>query len=63
MSGEGYKGSVPIAKPKKIKGKEYMFYFSSNDNGSLRIDKVLRDKYTGKYSGKPIKSSIQEWEA
>ena len=63
MSGKGYKGSVPIAKPKKIKGKEYMFYFSSNDNGSLRIDKVLRDRYTGKYSGKPIKSSIQEWEA
>ena len=63
MSGEGYKGAVPIAKPKEIKGKQYMFYFSSDEDGSLRIDKVLRDKYTGKYSGKKIKSSIQEWES
>ena len=63
MSGKGYKGAVPIAKSKKIKGKEYMFYFSANDDGSLRIDKVLKDKYTGKYSGKKIKSSTQEWEA
>ena len=63
MSGKGYKGSVPIAKSKKIKGKQYMFYFSSNEDGSLRIDKVLRNRDTGKYSGKPIKSSIQEWEA
>ena len=63
MSGKGYKGAVPIAKPKKIKGKQYMFYFSSNEDGSLRIDKVLRNRDTGEYSGKPIKSSIQEWEA
>ena len=63
MSGKGYKGSVPIAKGKKIKGKEYMFYFSSNEDGSLRVDKVLKNKYTGKYDEDVIKSSIQEWEA
>ena len=63
MSGEGYKGDVPVAKSKKIKGKEYMFYFSSNDDGSLRIDKVLKNKYTGKYDEDMIKSSIQEWES